>query len=67
MVLAGAVAIIPAVLAFLGILAGNKWLALLGTVAFLYILGGTISFPPFLWIIVLLIMFLWIINQGKGK
>jgi len=59
--------LVPAILGFLGILAGNKWLALLGTIAFLYILGGTMALPPFVWIVVLLVMFLWIVNQGKGK
>jgi hypothetical protein len=61
------IAIIPAILAFLGVLVHNKWLTLLGTIAFLYLLGKTMNLPPYVWIIVIIIMFLWIVNQGKGK
>jgi len=60
-------AFIPIITAILGIIAGNKWITLLSTIAFLYLVGLFTSLPSFIWIILIIIIFLWIINYGKGK
>lgn len=59
--------ILPIIMAILGIIGGNKWLVLLGTIGTLYLLGAFVSLPTYIWIIIIGIVFLWIINQGKGK
>ena len=60
-------AILIALIPIIGILLKNPYIALLGAVGFLFVLGKTITLPPFMWIIVLVLMFLWIINIGKRK
>ena len=60
------VVIIPAFLGFLGILAGNKFLAFMGFLATAFLIGSFVNLPPFIWIIVVIAGFIWLQNlSGK--
>ena len=60
-------AIVVAIIGVISVLARSPWILLMGVVFFLYTVGFFVNIPQYMWIVLIVIVGLWILNQGKGK
>jgi len=59
------ISIVIALIGIFGLLMKNNWVILLSAIGFLYLLFPVL--PTGLKIILAFVLFLWILNMGKGK
>lgn len=59
------ISVIIAIIGIVGLLLKNNWIILMSAVGFLYMIFPIL--PTHLKVILAFVLFLWILNMGKGK
>lgn len=57
--------VIVGLISFGGIIFANKFMVVIGALMFLYYFGGVLSLPPFMWLIVAIVLALTIFRGGN--
>ncbi len=62
----GLIPVMVGIISLFGIILQNKFIMIIGTVMFLYYFGGILSLPPFMWLVISVVLFFTIMG-GKKK